>query len=402
MGDAKIPDMTGIPERELASRRERIQAELAKKEARGGIFFSPQSLQYITGFHFIATERPMAVIIKDTGELFAFVPYLEHEYVEKNVGGITRIFSYPEYPGPKHPMLRLAEVLAETGLGNSGVCADSDGYGAYFGYSGPALSSLCPDMQLIRAPELVPHLKRIKSPFDISAIREVTRWAHLAHTLLHEYTRPGMREVELVRQVTAEATRVMLRDLGPDFNPGFNVQATAYFRGQVGADSYYPHARCGNAVLKKGDMAGTSARAPLFGYESEMERILFLGEPTTEMRTYYAHCLALQEIAFSVMRPGRPASAVDAELYRYYEERGLVTYWRHHTGHALGFAVHEAPFLDRGDETLLEPGMVFSVEPGIYVKGLGGFRLSDTVLITEQGIERITYYPREIEKVIIL
>ncbi|GHV94537.1 hypothetical protein AGMMS50293_08570 [Spirochaetia bacterium] len=394
-------DTIKIPKTELVSRRMKVLTELEKNQAAGAIFFSAQTLQYITGFNFIATERPMALILKNTGELFAFVPYLEHEYVEKTISGVDRIFSYTEYPGPKHPMLCLTDVLTEIGFAHSRVCVDSDGYGAYYGYSGPALSSLCPDMQLIRTPDMIPRLKRIKSPFDISMIREVTHWGHVAHSLLQEYIQPGLHEVELVQRVTSEATRIMLRKLGPDFNPGFNVQATAYLRGQVGADSYYPHTRCSNTVLKNGDLVGTSARAPLLGYESELERILFLGEPTTEMKSYYAHCLALQDIAFSVMRPGIPASAVDAELYRYYEEKGLLNYWRHHTGHALGFAVHEAPFLDRNDETILEPGMVFSVEPGIYVKNLGGFRLSDTVLINNESVERISDYPREIEKVIV-
>jgi Xaa-Pro aminopeptidase len=81
----------------------------------------------------------------------------------------------------------------------------------------------------------------------------------------------------------------------------------------------------------------------------------------------------------------------------YYEQHDLTAYWRHHTGHAIGLRYHEGPFLDTGDETSIEPGMVFTVEPGIYVPGLGGFRHSDTVLVTEAGIEQLTYYPRDLE-----
>jgi len=79
---------------------------------------------------------------------------------------------------------------------------------------------------------------------------------------------------------------------------------------------------------------------------------------------------------------------------RFFDEHGLMPLWRHHTGHALGLLGHEAPFFDVGDDTIIEPGMIFSVEPGIYVNGLGGFRHSDTLAVTETGIEMLTYYPR--------
>jgi Xaa-Pro aminopeptidase len=74
-----------------------------------------------------------------------------------------------------------------------------------------------------------------------------------------------------------------------------------------------------------------------------------------------------------------------------------MKYWKHHSGHTIGLRYHEGPFLDSGDHTLLQPGMVFTVEPGLYVPGIGGFRHSDTVAITEDGIEVMTYYPRALE-----
>lgn len=82
---------------------------------------------------------------------------------------------------------------------------------------------------------------------------------------------------------------------------------------------------------------------------------------------------------------------------QYFESHDLMAHWRHHTGHALGMGIHEAPFLDVGDATPIQPGMVFSVEPGIYLPGFAGFRHSDTVLVTDDGIEFLTYYPRALE-----
>ena len=88
---------------------------------------------------------------------------------------------------------------------------------------------------------------------------------------------------------------------------------------------------------------------------------------------------------------------MDQAVRAYYEKNNLMAYWKHHSGHAIGLRYHEGPFLDLGDQTELAPGMVFTVEPGLYVPNLGGFRHSDTVAITEEGIEIMTYYPRDLE-----
>ena len=106
--------------------------------------------------------------------------------------------------------------------------------------------------------------------------------------------------------------------------------------------------------------------------------------------------LEAQTIAIDALAPGKPCSTVDDEVNRYFEANDLMPYWRHHSGHAKSTLIHEAPFLDQGDHRLMEPGMIFTVEPGIYVPGLGGFRHSDTILVTETGIEWLTDYPRDL------
>ena len=129
---------------------------------------------------------------------------------------------------------------------------------------------------------------------------------------------------------------------------------------------------------------------------------MFIGEPSKEQRRYFEHMINLQRIAFETLGPGVESSEVDHAVRAYYEGEGLWETWRHHVGHSLGQRIHESPFLDAGDSTVLQPGMVFSIEPGLYVPGLGGFRHSDTVVVTEGGIEVLTYYPRELDELIIL
>lgn len=149
------------------------------------------------------------------------------------------------------------------------------------------------------------------------------------------------------------------------------------------------------------DMLVTGAGAIVWGYHSELERTMIVGKPSDEQRRFFDHMLALQDLALRQIRPGVRCSDIDRAVRAYYEAHDLMPYWKHHVGHAIGLRYHEAPFLDIGDDTEIRPGMVFTVEPGLYVPNLGGFRHSDTVIVHEDGCEVITHYPRDLESLII-
>jgi Xaa-Pro aminopeptidase len=137
--------------------------------------------------------------------------------------------------------------------------------------------------------------------------------------------------------------------------------------------------------------------APIWGYHAELERAMVIGPPTNEMRRLFEHMLAAQQTAFDALRPGVSCADVDRAVLGYFEANGILSLWRQHTGHAIGLRNHEAPFLDIGDQTLVEPGMVFTIEPGVYAPEVGGFRHSDTVHVTEDGIEILTDYPSDLD-----
>jgi Xaa-Pro dipeptidase len=137
------------------------------------------------------------------------------------------------------------------------------------------------------------------------------------------------------------------------------------------------------------------------GYGAELERTMIVGEPTGEQEKYFKLMLEARRVALENIRPGARCSDVDRAVRKFFKEKGLEKHWRHHVGHGIGLEYHEAPFLDIGDNTELKPGMALTVEPGIYVEGLGGFRHSDTILVTEDGYEKLTNYPEELEELII-
>jgi Xaa-Pro dipeptidase len=366
----------------------------------GAVLFDASYVLYYTGFAFIPTERPIALVISADGEAGMLVPRLEREHAQTNAI-VERVADYPEYPSEQHPLEALRRLLGQLGLAEA-IGADQDGYPWILGYRGPTLTELTGGAPK-KITGLVEDQMAVKSPAEIALIRESAKWGNLAHTLLQRYTRPGLTETEVTQRASNEATLAMLDAIGPVYRAqnGFFDGASAGYRGQIGRNAAIPHALANNITFREGDVLVTGAGAPVWGYLSELERTMVIGEPTPEQRRMFDHMIALQDTAFEAMKPGVRCSDVDRAVRAYYDEHDLWGYWKHHVGHAIGLRYHEGPFLDIGDDTVLHPGMVFTVEPGLYAEGLGGFRHSDTVAITDDGLEFLTFYPRDLESLTI-
>jgi len=385
-----------ISDAEHLGRCQRLLGHIQSGKFSGVVLFDSKYILYYTGFAFIPTERPMAFVMNSKGERALFVPRLELEHAQANAL-VDRVDHYLEYPDDPHPAHVLARLVNDMGLSGQ-VAADDDGYPWILGYRGPRLSELT-GVTVIPVRAFVEDQMAIKSPAELALLRESIRWANLAHMLLQRYTRLGVTETEVQQRASNEATLAMLDAIGPIYRAQdpFLEGASAGYRGQIGRNAAIPHALANNMVFQEGDVLVTGATAPVWGYVSELERTMIIGKPSDEQKRYFDHMVALQDTAFEAMRPGRLCSDVDKAVRGYFEKHDLTGCWKHHTGHAIGLRYHEGPFLDRGDATELKPGMVFTVEPGLYVEGLGGFRHSDTVVITEEGVELMTYYPRDLE-----
>ncbi|MFM1650760.1 M24 family metallopeptidase [Brevibacillus sp. B_LB10_24] len=383
---------------ELRQRQNRFLQKLQEAGADCAVLFGVTDIFYLTGFHFHPTERPMCFVVDPSQTTRLFVPALEHEHAEE-FACVDAVHSYPEYPGLKHPLEQLKEVLEQAGFSGKAAGYDADGYGSSMGYRGPRLSEITPAKEWKSVAGIVEEMRMVKSPAEIELIQESCRWGNLAHRLLQKYTKAGVGEIEITSRATTEATMAMIETLGPDYKPHGNP-ANAFYRGQVGPHSAFPHAVTQNMVLKKGDTLVSQAAADVWGYKSELERTMFVAEVSREQEKYFHLMCQAQEIAFAHIKPGKPFSSVDEAVTAFMQDNGIQHLTRHHTGHNIGLLGHEAPFFDLGDHTVMQPGMVVTVEPGLYVKGVGGFRHSDTVLITEDGMERLTYYPRDLDSLI--
>jgi Xaa-Pro aminopeptidase len=380
-----------IEESEFAARRDALAASLDERGLSGCVLFDPHYVLYYTGFHFIPTERPIACVLAGSGRGGMLVPRLELEHAQMNTA-VQEVAAYDEYPGERHPMDALRDLCESMGV-QGRVGADNDGYPRVFGYRGPGID------EFTHVGDVVEDQMAVKSDAEIGLLRESAKWGNLAHTLLQRYTRVGASETEVSARAGNEATAAMLDAIGTIYraqSPWFDG-ALAGYRGQIGRNAAIPHAHAANIVFQAGDVLVTGATAPVWGYHSELERTMVIGPPSEDQRRMFDHMVALQDIAFDAIRPGARCADVDVAVRAYYEQHGLWDNWRHHVGHAIGIRYHEGPFLDRGDPTEIRPGMVFTVEPGLYAGGLGGFRHSDTVAVTENGLDFLTYYPRDLE-----
>ena len=381
---------------EYAARRDVLAARLEERGLGGCVLFDTHRVSYYTGFAFIPTERPIAFALAADGRGGMLVPRLEVEHAQANAA-VSEVAHYDEFPGDRHPMEALVELLGALGVRDR-LGADVDGYPWMFGYRGPSLTELTGAAPITVA-DLVEDQMMIKSDAELALLRESCKWGNLAHTLLQRYTRPGLTETEVENRASTEATYAMLDAIGPIYRGQslWFAGAVAGYRGQIGRNAAIPHSLANNIVFQAGDVLVTGATAPVWGYHSELERTMVIGPPSDEQRRMFEHMVALQDLALETIRPGVPCAQVDERVRAYYDHHSLWDNWRHHVGHAIGLRYHEGPFLDHGDQTEIRPGMVFTVEPGLYAAGVGGFRHSDTVAVTDDGLEFLTYYPRDLE-----
>jgi Xaa-Pro aminopeptidase len=390
-----------LSQEEYQRHRDAILDRLASKNLAGLICFNPNNVRYFCRWGFISTERPIAYVLTRNRSAL-LVPSLEQEH-SAEFAIVDEIRPYPEYPGERHPMEFLKDILVDFGLEKARIGVDAPGYGNIYGYRGPRVADLLPEATIENVNDDIEYLEMINSPEELALIRESARWGNLAHVYLQEYCAVGVSETEISMRASYEASQTMIRTLGADYRPvgAGSMPAHAGFRGQIGKDSALPHAMTSNVKLKAGDVLVTGAGADVWSYGSELERTMIMGEPTAKQEKFFGLMLQAQTLALDTIKPGITCAAVDRAVHAFYDEHDLNQYWRHHSGHAKSTLIHEAPFLDTGDERMIEVGMVFTVEPGIYVPGFAGFRHSDTVAVTESGIEFITYYPRDLASLII-
>ncbi|RME85347.1 MAG: peptidase M24 family protein, partial [Caldilineae bacterium] len=246
----------------------------------------------------------------------------------------------------------------------------------------PLLEVAQPD-RVMPAAGLIAPLRARKSADEIEALQRAAAQADRAMQAAVDACEPGITEAEV-----AWITEAAFRKDGAQ-----KVEFTLIASGPNGA---FPHHHSGSRKLQKGDAVIIDIGASLDGYVSDITRQVFLGEPPAEYLRVYDAVLAANQAGRAAVRPGVAAQEVDRAARGVLTDAGYGEYFVHRTGHGLGMEVHEPPWIMEGNEETLDIGMVFSVEPGVYLPGRFGVRIEDIVVVTETGVRNLTGFQHEL------
>lgn len=336
------------------------------------------NFQYLTGGRFYAMERPTILIVTAAGERRAVLPAFEVMTWEK-LGFSAEVFAWKDSEGYDKA---TAAAVAGLQIGRLGV----EGQRMRV-FEEMALVKAIPAVTVVDAHKAISSIRLRKDRQELRMMREAIAVSEAALERTLKEIRVGITE----REVEAE----LLRNL---YAAGAKEMAFAPIV-LGGAQAAEPHGHAGGYRMQRGDTLLFDFGAAHQGYNADITRTVFVGAPEDDARAFYETVLEANRIGRDSVRPGMTAAAVDDAVQRFLEASPFAAHIVHKTGHGLGLDVHEAPQVMRGDETVLEPGMVITIEPGLYVPGLRGVRIEDDVVVTESGAESLTRFPRELRVV---
>lgn len=230
----------------------------------------------------------------------------------------------------------------------------------------------------IPAGGMVEGLRIVKDPGEVEWIRKAGKLTVEVFESVRGKIRPGLRESDLAAEI-----EYRMKQKGADGAAFETIVAS-------GLRSAWPHAHPSPKLLKEQDLVIVDMGAILGGYAADMTRTVYLGQPSSRVRTLYNKVLEAQKRATAKAHVGSLTGDVDAAARKVLEKRKLERYFTHSTGHGVGLEIHELPHVSRGDKARLQQGCVITVEPGVYLEGFGGVRIEDTVLVTDGKPEVLT------------
>jgi len=231
--------------------------------------------------------------------------------------------------------------------------------------------------------DVVSPLRKVKTPEEVEKIKAACAIADACFTHVLRMIRPGVSEYDLALDM-----EFFMRRQGAEI--AFDIIAASGWRGAL------PHGRASQKIVEAGDLITFDFGAKINGYNSDITRTVAVGEPDSRQREVYEQVLKAQLASLDVMKPGMKAHDVDAKAREVFAEKGMAEAFGHGLGHGLGLNVHDPGRLGAGSDDILEPGQVWTVEPGVYFDGWGGVRIEDDVVVTENGIEILTHAPKEL------
>jgi len=355
--------------RSLAPRLERVRARLGEEGLDALVLLNAENRRYVTGF---TGSAGIAVVLPERSHLIVDFRYVEQAREEAPEFSPVRVSNLLE---------GLAAFLREAGARRVGFEAETVTVAQL-----RRLQELAADVELVPLQGL-DRMRWRKDPLEIARIRRAAQIATAAFVEILPLVRPGVVERDLALEL-----EYRMRRLGAD-GAAFDAIVAS------GPRSALPHGRASARAISPGDLVTVDWGAVVQGYHSDSTRTLVVGRASGEQRQLYRLVREAQEAALAGLRPGMTGREADALARQRIAAAGYGDHFGHGLGHGVGLAVHEGPTLSPREEALLEPEVVVTVEPGVYLPGWGGVRVEDLVLLREGGAEVFPGAPQELLEV---
>lgn len=359
---------------EIRQRLERTQASVKAAGLDAVVLRTDPNITYLIGVHCELGERKALLVVPADGEPTLIVPRLEQEPLSANPS-VEHILVYWEKdakPGRTwedslYKALGSARKIGIDPLADIGISTALTGY----------------QWQIS---DIVEQQRVIKSPAEIALTRKVAQyWTHAMNAML-QIAKVELPIGDLMAAGSKSANDIFAKE--PDAN-WINTRIIQFFQCSPASSAPHHLSHRPDECLPHGPSI-LNAIGSVCGYYAENERTILTGDYSPQHAELFDITHRAHELALSLIKPGVPCAEVDCAVQDYFCEQGLGEHIKHRVGHGFGLLDQEAPYLSEGSREIFQPGMLCSVEPGLYVNGVGGFRHSDTVLITEDGHEVLT------------
>ncbi|WP_433945779.1 M24 family metallopeptidase [Paenibacillus sp. SN-8-1] len=334
----------------------------------------PKHVYYLTGFLSNPHERFLVAAMTLGEEPFLIVPALDEE-AARAASDISRIYTHTD---TDNPYLVLSQALK----GTSGTIALEKNH-----LSVARFEALQKHLTSTLYRDIGPWIQDMRVRKSAEEIVKIKHAVSLIEQVLQEglsKVKEGVTENELVAEIEYQ-----IRRLGAD-GPSFDSMVLS------GEKTALPHGVPGTRKLQYGDLLMYDIGVYADGYASDITRTFAFGEPSPKLTHIYNTVLEANEQAIRSIKPGVSFASIDLAARTVIDEAGYGEYFMHRLGHGLGIDVHEYPSIHGQNEALLQEGNVFTVEPGVYIAGLGGVRIEDDIVVTADGVEVLTSFPKKL------
>ncbi|NPC92348.1 aminopeptidase P family protein [Bacillus sp. WMMC1349] len=358
-------------------RIEYISSWLKEKDYQLAFIHSKENVFYLTNFYTEPHERLMGVFVFQDEEPFFVCPQMEASQA-KTAGWTYDIIGYEDH---ENPWELISATLKKRNLQFEKVAVEKETISLF---RAEMLRTAANGADFVSVEDKLNECRVVKDEKEISILREAAKLADYGVEVGANALKSGISEIEVVAKIEYELKKKGIQ--------GMSFSTMVLF----GEKSGQPHGNPGSRTLDTGDFVLFDLGVIIDGYCSDITRTLVYQQVNQQQKEIYETVLQAEMAALQMSKPGVRIGDLDLKARGIIENAGFGEYFPHRLGHGLGISAHEYPSMSHNNNGLLKEGMVYTIEPGIYIPEIGGVRIEDDVLVTSDGVETLTLYPKQL------